>query len=595
MKIFLNLCLLSGLLCGQELQFSFYGNTSQTFPVPFDTTFRHFPVPMELLEIGTNQQLEMIFSACEEMTFCIDNIRFPSNGYIEFEVEDYEMSVSEGVLSTQRIQHPSDSGYVLQINFEQSHAGEDTIWIEVPDSSYPVIPESVGLSIRSNISVDLWNYKPLLDMMPVWSATRYRSSDPGWDYSTLIETIYKSITSSDSIVHSTNRWKYPDVSNPQIRLGERTYTYRYAEPSKMSINHILIDFAQGVGEHSGNDSTWGAYLMGESYANVLDTPTFVKCFTLDGIPGTNLYLGYGMGIIREDHPGTNVHDDLVGVRSYDEVQGDFEQDVTLSIGVDQGFPYLTTFPPDSNWYYYKIPLSKLYHPEYSLPSSLDSLHFVLMPEILIDDHTGLIQIGNIRLNHETLGVLYDFSQQELSEWQLIYALNGSGMTIESISGIPSDGIASGFELMFYNDWQGSTHFGGFAEFDAHFQQTLQVYPDTYLDFWMRQSPTVTGIDDDIPGLPEQLGVTSAFPNPFNGAVTFNFTTPELSLSVSIIIHDIQGRRVWSSEINSGTVSSQFSWNGKDQHGNSVASGLYFASMNVDGRQVGQYRKLILIK
>ena len=594
MKLFLNLCLLSSLLLGQELHFSFYGNTDQSFPVPFDTTHRNYPIPYELLEIGTTQQLELTFSACERMTFCIDDVRFPSNGFIDFEIEDDEVNFSEGVLSAQHIQHPSDSGYVLQIDFDQSHAGDDTVWVEVPDNSFPMIPEYVGLTIQSSVSVDLWNYIPLRDYMPLWSTTRFRSSDPGWDYNTLIETINNSITSYDSIVNSTLRWQYSDESNAEVRLDERSYTYRYDEPEKISIDEMSFDFGLGLGEHSGSDSTWGARLDREQYENILGQPTFVKRYGLDGPIGSNLYFGYGVGLVREDFAGTSVHDDLVGVRTYDAVQGDLEHDVTLSIGADQDFPILTTFPPDSCWFHYKIPISKLYYPEYSLPRSMDSLFLVLMPEIIIDEHTGQLQIADLQLFQESIGILHDFSHQSLSDWKLDCALNGSHIGIQTLTDTPPDESGSGFELMFYNDMIGSTHFAGFASLNTHFDQTIQVDPNMYLQFWMRQAPPISGLDNyDI--LPKEFGIVAAYPNPFNGEIAIDVRIPDNTEDAELTIHDIQGREVWSYSIESISTSQQLVWTGQDQNGRTLSSGIYIATMKLGQRAGGAFQKLTLIK
>jgi len=595
MKTFLNLCLISSLLFGQELHFSLYGDTDQSFPVPFDTTYRHFPIPYDLLEIGTNQQLELVFYGCEALTFIFDDLRFPNNSFIDFETDEYNLSYSLGIFAAQRVQHLTDSGYVLELSFDQNDSGPDTLWVETPENSFPVVPDYVGMTIQADISVNLWDYSPLRNYMPRWSTSRYHSSHPDWDYNTLIETIYSSVTSQDSIVNSTLRWKYSDELSNEVGLGERTYTYRYLEPEKVSINQLSFDFNLELGAHTGGDSAGGVTLVGEQYERILDKPTFVKKYSLDGPVGSNLYFGYGMGIVREDFAGTSVHDDLVGVRNYDDIQGDFEQDVSLSIGFDQDFPVLTTFPPDSNWHHYKIPISKLYYPEGVLPRSMDSLWLLLEPAILTENFTGQIQLADIQLKVEDTGVLYDFTQQGISDWLMNTILNGSFMAIEALDNNLPDETGMGFELMFYNDMAGSTHFGGSAMFHAYFDSTLQVNPEMFLQFWLRQSPTITGIDDEIPRLPEEFGVTAAYPNPFNGEVTINLTIPSQSAPARIVIHDIQGRQKWSREILSGPGYSQIHWNGQDQHGKPLASGLYVVALVVNDTPGGKYQKLVLIK
>ncbi len=594
MKYLLTIYFLTALLFSQEVHFSFYSDSDQRFLVPFDTTYRQYPVPIDLLTMGSDIRFALIFDACEEISFNLDDLRFPNNGFLDFETEDFELNLSSGVLSAQRILVLPDSNYVLQVTLDENHGAVDTLWLETPENTFPSVPESVHVVIQSSASVDLWNYIPIQDYSPLWSASRYLSSHPEWDYNTLIETVYGSETSEDSIVNSTVRWHYSDSSNPEVRLDERSYTYRYRVPERISIDQMSFNFAQALNQHSGGDSTWGAALVGEQYENILGQPTFVKQYSLDGPIGSNFYFGYGVGIVREDFAGTSVHDDLVGVRRYDAVRGDFEQNVSLRLGIDQGFPMLTTLPPDSNWYQYKIPISKLYYPEYSLPRSMDSLLLVLMPEILIDDHTGLLQFVDMQLKQLEDDLIYDFSQQDISEWLLIFALNGSGMSMEQIADIFPDTSGSCFELLFYNDWQGSTHFSGFANHIAHFDSTLQLNPEMCLQFWLRQSPTVTGIED-VPELPTQPGVASAYPNPFNGSISIQLIIPEQTNFAILTIYDLQGRQVWTHENLSSGGSFQLQWYGQDQYGRALSSGVYLATLELDGIPRGQVKKLVLIK
>jgi flagellar hook assembly protein FlgD len=84
-----------------------------------------------------------------------------------------------------------------------------------------------------------------------------------------------------------------------------------------------------------------------------------------------------------------------------------------------------------------------------------------------------------------------------------------------------------------------------------------------------------------------------YPNPFNPETTISFSLKE-SQFVNIDIYNILGQRVKTlvaNEMNKGTHS--LIWNGTDNGGRNVASGIYFYKM-----QAGKYsstKKMILMK
>jgi hypothetical protein len=83
----------------------------------------------------------------------------------------------------------------------------------------------------------------------------------------------------------------------------------------------------------------------------------------------------------------------------------------------------------------------------------------------------------------------------------------------------------------------------------------------------------TGIlpDDENP-LPNEIALYQNYPNPFNARTIISYFLPPES-STTISIFDILGRAVRRLEI-SGTRS-QVLWDGLDNSGQHVASGLYF--------------------
>ena len=89
---------------------------------------------------------------------------------------------------------------------------------------------------------------------------------------------------------------------------------------------------------------------------------------------------------------------------------------------------------------------------------------------------------------------------------------------------------------------------------------------------------------------------SNFPNPFNPTTTISYQLPENS-EVELAIYNLKGQKVKQLVSNSaGQLSAgQHSvvWNGKDDNGKSVSSGIYFYKLKTGNYE--QTRKMILIK
>ncbi|OGU41967.1 MAG: hypothetical protein A2X61_11910 [Ignavibacteria bacterium GWB2_35_12] len=82
-------------------------------------------------------------------------------------------------------------------------------------------------------------------------------------------------------------------------------------------------------------------------------------------------------------------------------------------------------------------------------------------------------------------------------------------------------------------------------------------------------------------LPQKITFTKSYPNPFNENITIEYDL-EKSGNVSISIFDSQGNIITdlsNSFREKGNHS--FLWNGKNNHGNSVLSGIYFYQIKFD--------------
>ncbi|MCC6549377.1 MAG: T9SS type A sorting domain-containing protein [Ignavibacteriaceae bacterium] len=86
----------------------------------------------------------------------------------------------------------------------------------------------------------------------------------------------------------------------------------------------------------------------------------------------------------------------------------------------------------------------------------------------------------------------------------------------------------------------------------------------------------TSVNDEIL-LPDNYSI-SAFPNPFNSTQTFEVTVPQHE-GFEVVIYDIMGRQIITlAEGNSTGNRERFNWNGKDETGTNVSSGVYIVRL-----------------
>lgn len=103
--------------------------------------------------------------------------------------------------------------------------------------------------------------------------------------------------------------------------------------------------------------------------------------------------------------------------------------------------------------------------------------------------------------------------------------------------------------------------------------------------------TEQSMNDDA--LPRTLALEQNYPNPFNMQTTIRYQLPEKSF-VELIVYNSIGameRVLVKSEQNAGTH--QIHWDGRNDYGNHLSSGLYFYRLKNNNTQIT--RKLILLK
>ncbi len=129
-----------------------------------------------------------------------------------------------------------------------------------------------------------------------------------------------------------------------------------------------------------------------------------------------------------------------------------------------------------------------------------------------------------------------------------------------------------------------------------------IYIATYgHGVWKYESP-MTGVDDpDDSALPKGLVLEQNYPNSlqtsvFNAGTTIRFTIPPAltDVSTNLAIYNLRGelvRELLNRHLPAGNHGAR--WDGKDDSGCQVASGIYFYRLNVGN--VVEMRKLSLLK
>ncbi len=107
------------------------------------------------------------------------------------------------------------------------------------------------------------------------------------------------------------------------------------------------------------------------------------------------------------------------------------------------------------------------------------------------------------------------------------------------------------------------------------------------------TPVSVAIDPDITGLPQNYRLEQNYPNPFNPYTTISYYLPT-NRDITLVVYDVKGQyvRTLISGFESAGIHAVI-WDGKDQHGNAVASGVYFYRLS--SGDLSQSRRMIYMK
>jgi len=110
---------------------------------------------------------------------------------------------------------------------------------------------------------------------------------------------------------------------------------------------------------------------------------------------------------------------------------------------------------------------------------------------------------------------------------------------------------------------------------------------------IKYTQTITGLELEIVNVPANYRLEQNYPNPFNPETSINFTVPKMS-RVTLAIYDILGRKIRTLVSETKAAGSyNVTWNGENNRGQPLASGLYFYKL-----QAGEFsatKKMMLLK
>ena len=112
--------------------------------------------------------------------------------------------------------------------------------------------------------------------------------------------------------------------------------------------------------------------------------------------------------------------------------------------------------------------------------------------------------------------------------------------------------------------------------------------------WSFEITTSTGVETPQPGaVPSEFALLQNYPNPFNAETQIRFSIPS-SGQVDLNIYNMLGQsvRVLVDE-NLPAGEHQALWNGTDQQGRNLASGVYFYRLEVGGMH--EVRRMVLLR
>jgi poly(3-hydroxybutyrate) depolymerase len=125
---------------------------------------------------------------------------------------------------------------------------------------------------------------------------------------------------------------------------------------------------------------------------------------------------------------------------------------------------------------------------------------------------------------------------------------------------------------------------------------VKIFTDGYpywTDEFIFQVQPVVGISAEAVIIPSEYNLEQNFPNPFNPTTSISYDLPETS-DLRLTIYDITGRTVATlADVHQPAGSYTTQWNGSDDSGNPVSTGVYFCRLQA--RDYSKTIKMVYLK
>ncbi len=185
---------------------------------------------------------------------------------------------------------------------------------------------------------------------------------------------------------------------------------------------------------------------------------------------------------------------------------------------------------------------------------------------------------------EPVDSLRVYFKNDLGNWIEVKAYPGTPLApfVEEV--IPLDSVSAGDGTFFYSQFQVRFRSTGGV---GNFPNDDWFIDDVFLGPLVR-------IDEQVSGVPKRFSLEQNYPNPFNPGTKILFALPRAS-RITLHVFDVTGRQV--RKLAEGQFSSgrhQVVWDGRDDAGVPVASGVYFYRLKAGSRFV-QTRKMVLLR
>ncbi len=145
------------------------------------------------------------------------------------------------------------------------------------------------------------------------------------------------------------------------------------------------------------------------------------------------------------------------------------------------------------------------------------------------------------------------------------------------------------ELIMSDLQPGETYYVGIRSWDDFMNPSNISNIDTGVAYF----ELVLDVDDGSVDLPENFSLSQNYPNPFNPSTVLSYTLPTQA-HINITVFNIQGRLVRTlTDTDKPAGEHTVEWNGTDENGRSVATGVYFYRMAAG--EFSETRKMVLVK